>query len=99
MAKRYFKIVIMEPLNVPLTRTDHLSAPSHYLKIEEYQERIIEVDFLLLPSTDPYKFEQLIHKSIKLNYKNIHSITECFKPDESKIEQNNEFYAEAKSPE
>jgi hypothetical protein len=92
MPTKYYKIVIKEPMAVPLTRQDHLTAPNHYIKIEQYHERIIEVDYLLLPDTDPQKFEKLIYKVIRLNYKNIHSISEYFMPDNTKIEQYNEVY-------
>ncbi len=87
MAKKYFKVVIREPLKVPLTVDDHRSAPNHYFKIEEYQERMIEVEYSLLHDTDTEKFDQLIKKAIKLNYKNIHSIIEV-KPQENLIENN-----------
>lgn len=93
MAKRYFKVVIKVPLEIPLTLEDQRSAPNHYIVIQEYQERIIEVEYSLPKTTKMEDFEKLIKKCIRLNYKNIHSIAEYFFPDETKLpEHQNEDY-------
>jgi hypothetical protein len=88
MDKRYFKVVIKEPLSIPLTVEQHKEAPTLFLKTTEYKERIVEVEFKLDRYTDPEKFNKMIKKVIKGNYRHVHSIEEYFMP-ENQLEQTN----------
>jgi hypothetical protein len=76
MVKRYFKVVIREPLKVPLTVEEHRIAPTTFLKAVEYQERMVEVEYSLSGNADPERFETILKKVIKGNYKHVHSVEE-----------------------
>jgi uncharacterized OsmC-like protein len=76
MVKRYFKVVIREPLKIPLTVEQTREAPATYLKAVEYKERMVEVEYSLAGNTDPEKFEKILKKVIKGNYNHVHSIEE-----------------------
>jgi hypothetical protein len=76
MVKRYFKVIIKEPLKVPLTVEQIREAPTNFLKAVDFQERMVEVEYSLDKQADPEKFERILKKVIKGNYNNVHSVEE-----------------------